>query len=102
MRVLVVQSRCEIIIFSILCVYARSGAAFVTLWYREYSVGSNQNYATLSAVPSYTLAAGDSVNVCYTSGCYAEKFLVATLGTSQTGGTGEGAPNRLSVQGSRI
>src|ERR1700678_4062843 len=56
-----------------------------------YDVGPNQNYATLGAVPWYTLAAGDVVNIHYKSGCYAEKFLISTQGTSWA--------NPITVQG---
>ncbi len=47
-----------------------------------YNVGPSQNYLTLGAVPWYTLAAGDVVNIHYKPGCYAEKFLISTQGTS--------------------
>jgi hypothetical protein len=56
-----------------------------------YNVGPSQSYATLGAVPWYTLAAGDVVNIYYRSGCYAEKFLVSTQGTSWA--------NPITVQG---
>jgi hypothetical protein len=56
-----------------------------------YNVGPNQSYTTLGAVPWYTLAAGDVVNIGYKSGCYAEKFLISTQGTSWA--------NPITVQG---
>jgi hypothetical protein len=56
-----------------------------------YNVGPSQSYTTLGAVPWYTLAAGDIVNIYYKSGCYAEKFLISTQGTSWA--------NPITVQG---
>jgi hypothetical protein len=47
-----------------------------------YAVGPGQAYTTLGAVPWYKLAAGDFVNINSNGGCYAEKFLISTQGTS--------------------
>ena len=56
--------------------------AVLSLPAMTYNVGPAQQYTTLGAVPWFTLAAGDTVNIYYKSGCYAEKFLISTQGTS--------------------
>src|ERR1700733_6591516 len=59
---------------------------------KAYNAGPSQAYTTLGTVPWSTLAAGDTVNIYYNpSGCYAEKFLISTQGTSWA--------NPITVQG---
>ncbi len=47
----------------------------------DYHVGPGQTFATIGAVPWYTLAAGDTVYIHYAT--YHEKFLISTRGTVQ-------------------
>ena len=48
----------------------------------SYHVGPGQTYATIGAVPWYSLKAGDTVYIHYQSTPYHEKFLVSGQGTS--------------------
>ena len=56
--------------------------AVMALSATSYDVGPNQPFAKLGAVPWNLLTAGDVVNIHYQPGCYAEKFLISTQGTS--------------------
>lgn len=47
-----------------------------------YEVGPGLVNATLGVVPWAQLAAGDTVNIQYKPGCYAEKFMISTQGIS--------------------
>jgi hypothetical protein len=65
--------------FSVLVVLlaATSAASGTT-----YEVGPGRPSQTLGEVPWAQLAAGDTVNIHYKAGCYAEKFLISTQGKS--------------------
>ena len=49
----------------------------------SYHVGPEQAYATIGAVPWYSLKAGDTVYIHYQSTPYHEKFLVSGQGTAE-------------------
>ena len=48
----------------------------------SYHVGPGQAYATIGAVPWYSLKAGDTVYIHYQNTPYHEKFLVSGQGTA--------------------
>lgn len=48
----------------------------------DYHVGPGQDYATIGAVPWYTVTAGDTVYIHWKSTPYREKFLISGQGTA--------------------